>query len=156
MRTVLAALLGGAFGLAAGQATAAEMDPRGFWMTENERSIIELYECGSGLCGRIAWIIDGGMQYDTANPDESFHDRPLCGLDILWDFQPDSRSETLWTDGEIYKADDGDIYSARLRMITEQEMDVRGYVGITLFGSSQTWTRVDGEDFERCSPPDGA
>ncbi len=155
MGRVLAALLGSVFVLSAVQAQAAP-DPRGFWLIENERSIIELYDCDSGLCGRIAWIIEGGMEYDTANPDESLRDRPLCGLDILWGFQRDSRDETTWRDGEIYKADDGDIYSARLRMIGERELDVRGFVGIALFGSSQSWTRVSADDFERCTPPDGA
>lgn len=155
MSRAVAALLGGVFAFAAGQAEAAP-DPRGFWLTENERSIIELYDCESGLCGRIAWIIEGGMQYDTANPDDSLHDRPLCGLDILRDFQPDSRDDAKWVDGEIYKADDGDVYSARLRMVAEDVLDVRGFVGISLFGSSQDWTRVSADDFERCAPPNPA
>lgn len=135
-----------------GGATGAP-DPTGLWLTENERSAIRVRECGDRLCGEIAWIIDGGMQYDTENPDESLRDRPMCGLKILWGLQQDADDPREWEDGKVYKADDGDTYGAELTVKGPDELKVRGFVGFSLFGKSQVWTRVSEADYPPCEAP---
>ena len=54
--------------------------------------------------------------------------------------------------GTIYKADDGDTYHATLQMLPSGKLLVRGYVGMPLFGSSQTWARVDEKNYPACKP----
>ena len=120
----------------------------GLWLTENERSVIQVKECDQGLCGNIYWIIKGGMQTDAKNPDESKRETPMCGLPILWGFTKDSATE--WEGGKIYKADDGDVYSAEMELLSQDKLKVRGYVGFSFLGKSQEWTRVDSKDYEQC------
>ena len=120
----------------------------GLWLTENKRSVIEVYDCMKGLCGDIYWIIEGGMQTDAKNPDALKRNTPMCGLPILWGFEKES--ETEWESGNIYKADDGDTYSANMELLSENKLKVRGYMGISLLGKSQTWTRVNAEDYPQC------
>lgn len=125
-------------------------DAQGYWLTENKRAVVHTFECDQGLCGKIHWIIEGGMQYDEKNPDEAKRSAPMCGLQILWGFKKDG---TDWDDGHIYKADDGEIYSANIELKDENTLSLRGYVGISLFGKSQVWTRVSPDTYPPCSPP---
>lgn len=120
----------------------------GLWLTENQRSVIKVFECQKGLCGNIYWIIEGGMQTDAKNPDEAKRNTPMCGLPILWGFTKDS--ETEWDGGQIYKADDGDVYSAEMELLRQDKLKVRGYVGFSFLGKSQEWTRVSAENYEQC------
>lgn len=129
--------------------------PTGLWLTENGRSVVAVEPCRdpSRLCGYIHWVIEGGMQYDSKNPDESLRNTPMCGLQIMGNFrQNDARN---WVDGKIYKADEGDTYNANMQMLPNGKMIVRGYVGMPLFGKSQTWSRVNPADFPQCRAPKG-
>lgn len=124
--------------------------PEGLWLTENERSVISIKRCPEGYCGFIHWITDGGMQFDEKNEDPALHNRPLCGMKILWGFK--QQNATNWIDGNIYKADDGDLYNATLQTLPKGTLLVRGYVGMPLFGKSQVWTPVSGADYPPCKP----
>lgn len=133
------------------QAQAAE--PFGLWLTENKRSAIKVEPCKQGICGHIAWIIEGGMQFDTKNPQENLKGQPMCGLSIMQGFKKSKNDPNYWDGGKIYKADEGDIYNANLKMVNDNAMVVRGYVGISLLGKSQTWKRVDVKDYPTCKKP---
>jgi uncharacterized protein (DUF2147 family) len=47
-----------------------------------------------------------------------------------------------WTDGHIYNPSDGKEYKAYMKLKDHKTLTVRGYVGISLFGKTDTWTRV--------------
>ncbi|MEC7029591.1 MAG: DUF2147 domain-containing protein, partial [Pseudomonadota bacterium] len=51
------------------------------------------------------------------------------------------------------KADDGDMYDADVELNQDGTLHVRGYMGIALLGKSQTWTRVQPEDYPMCTIP---
>lgn len=138
--------------LSATSFAAETYSPEGLWLTENQRSAIKVEKCDKGLCGRIAWIIQDGMQFDEKNPQENLRGQPMCGLEILNGFKQESDEPNSWEDGNIYKADEGDIYKAELEVLSANKMHVRGYVGISLFGKSQTWTRVKETDYPKCKP----
>lgn len=130
----------------------AVYNPGGLWLTQNERSAIQVEVDKDGtLVGYIAWIVDGGMQFDEKNPDKRLRSRPMCGLEIMKGLtQQENKNE--WEAGKIYKADDGDIYNANAEMISNDEMQVRGYLALTLFGKTQTWKRVSSKDYPKCKP----
>jgi uncharacterized protein (DUF2147 family) len=154
-RTVLAVALVIAGGAAAPVAAETTHDPTGLWLTENERSVIRIERCEAGLCGRIHWIVDGGMQYDSKNPDPSKRDRPMCGLKILWGVEQQADAPNAWEDGTVYKANSGDKFGLDLTMKGPDKLKLRGYVGFSLLGKSQVWTRVTREQYPRCEPPEG-
>ena len=134
--------------LASTNAKAQDNNIEGYWLTQNERAVIKIAPCESSICGSIYWIIDGGLQKDIHNEDETLRDRPMCGLQILGNFEKESATE--WEDGFIYKADDGDIYDANLELISENKLKLRGYVGVPLLGKTQHWTRVSKDDYKAC------
>lgn len=138
-------------GLSAPAALAAKDPAEGLWLTENERSVIEIKPCEQGLCGYVYWIIPGGLKFDAQNPDNTKRGEPICGLPILWGFEQDGKGD--WSGGTIYKADDGDYYDANLGVREDGTLKVRGYMGLALFGKTQIWNRVSAEDYEICNLP---
>ena len=149
MRTigvVCAALLGAAL-IVAGFAGGARADPPlGMWLTGSGKSLVTVYPCeddNDKLCGKIVWLRkptfeDGTPRLDIHNDDESLRDRPLIGIQVLWDMEDQGDGE--WDDGEIYNPEDGDTYSAEMEEIDEKTMEVSGCFFIIC--KTQTWKRV--------------
>lgn len=48
----------------------------------------------------------------------------------------------VWGDGKIYNPEDGKEYNCKMTLKDPNTLEVRGYVGISLFGKNQTWTRI--------------
>lgn len=115
----------------------------GQWNTKDGLSIVDIYKCGELYCGKIIWLKypknkEGKDKVDINNPDETKRNSPLMGLDILWGFQ--SAGENRWEDGKIYDPDNGKTYSCKMTLEGD-ELKVRGFVGISLFGRTTVWTR---------------
>ena len=118
--------------------------PLGRWLTGTKRGVVEIYPCADRLCGKLVWLIEpirhGAPAVDDKNPDPALQQRPLCGLTMLGDFRPSEPQH--WGDGWIYDPDSGKTYRATMT-VDGDVLKLRGYVGIPLFGETQTWTRAD-------------
>ncbi len=85
--------------LLSGNAFAASPDVKGFWLTENNKAIVEFSECeGQKMCGHIVWTANprdalGKLKLDVENPDPDQRDQPVCGIKLIGDMQPASTSE---------------------------------------------------------------
>ena len=116
----------------------------GAWLTAGGESKVEIYRCDSvTYCGKIVWLRDptkeGKPVTDDKNPEDSLKSRPVLGLQILRGFTYDG--DRLWSGGKIYDPKSGNDYSARMTLVDEQNLDLRGYVMIPLFGRTEKWTR---------------
>lgn len=129
-----------------GAAAAEGPSPIGRWMTEGGKSHVEIYACGTQLCGKIVWLReplfkDGRPKTDLNNSDKALQSRPILGLPFLYNFTKSSEPN-VWEGGRIYNPEDGDVYKATLTMRPDGKLALRGYVGISLLGKSQYWERV--------------
>jgi len=120
----------------------------GFWLIENQRSIVEIVPCGDRACGHIVWmkepLDDGGQpKYDRLNSDGKLRGQPLCGLELIGGFR--NAGPGIWSGGSIYNPKEGRTYSASLKLRDDGTLELRGYVLLPLFGKSQIWTRVASE-----------
>jgi uncharacterized protein (DUF2147 family) len=49
--------------------------------------------------------------------------------------------DRLWSGGKIYDPKSGNDYSAKMTLVDERNLELRGYVVIPLFGRTEKWTR---------------
>jgi uncharacterized protein (DUF2147 family) len=115
----------------------------GEWLTDKDEAVVEIYRCGQLYCGRIVWLKepknpDGTEKLDTENPEAPKRDRPIIGLLMVWDFRYDG--DAKWVDGRIYDPDNGKTYACKMSL-EEDKLNVRGYIGLSLFGRTTVWTR---------------
>ena len=124
---------------------AAQPDPTGVWLMEKNKVAVRIYECSEGLCGRIVWLQEpvdkqGRLKRDQYNPKTALRNRPVCGIEVLTGLRPAGQDE--WDGGTIYNPQDGKTYAASVRAVAPDTIEVRGYVGLPLFGKTKTLTRV--------------
>ena len=116
----------------------------GDWLTAGGESKVEIYRCDSiTYCGKIIWLRDPLKEEkpvtDDKNPEDSLKSRPVLGLQILRGFT--YAGDRLWSGGNIYDPKSGNDYSAKMTLVDEQNLDLRGFVVIPLFGRTEKWTR---------------
>ena len=124
--------------------TAFAQDILGLWDTGESR--VEIYACGDLLCGRIAELDEpldegGNAKLDDNNPDPALRSRPILGMDLIAGFTRAGKKK--WEDGTIYDPRDGKTYKCVMKLQRDGTLKVRGYVGISLFGKTVVWTRVE-------------
>lgn len=117
----------------------------GIWLNHEKDAHIKVYKCGDEYCGKIVWLKEpneeGAPKKDKNNPDDELKERPLKGLDVLSGFT--FASDKKWENGIIYNPRDGKTYSCYLKIQEDGRLKVRGFIGISLIGKTNYWTRVE-------------
>ena len=133
--------------LLAGNALADTGSPVGVWRTiddktKKERSVIRITEVNGELQGVVEQLFDQPDD-DPAHlckecRDER-KDKPIIGMTILWGLKKDGAG---WAGGEILDPKNGKIYRAKMSLAEDgKSLNVRGFIGISLIGRTQTWWR---------------
>ncbi len=112
----------------------------GKWLTADKSGIIEIYKRGALYYGRIVGGKGGADSLDSKNPKPELRTRPLLGLDILKGLK--FKGENDWGDGNIYDPRSGNEYNLFVSLEDANTLSLRGYVGISLFGRTEKWTRA--------------
>lgn len=121
-------------------------DVVGKWRTANGKGVIEIYKSKNGTYeGRVL----GGdpqkdkngnpVMTDVKNPDPNKRHLPTRGMVILTNFVFE---DDEWIDGNVYNPEDGKDYSCKIWMDDYNTLNLRGYVGISLLGRTEKWTRI--------------
>jgi uncharacterized protein (DUF2147 family) len=116
----------------------------GTWVNPNGQDHILIYKKGNKYYGKLDWIKfpndeTGKPKTDKNNPDKALQSRPDLGLELLKDFTFDG--DNVYEDGTIYDPKSGKTYSCKMT-IEGTSLKIRGYIGISLFGRTEVWTRV--------------
>jgi uncharacterized protein (DUF2147 family) len=147
---LLVALLGALGSMAGPVATAAD-DTRaaaivGNWLTQKHDGIIQITRTSEGLYQGAIVGGDDPQRTDTHNPDPALRQRTLLGQLIIQDMQYDGAGH--WIGGTIYDPDSGHTYRCRLELRDADHLHVRGFLGISVLGRSQIWTRYRGTSMQ--------
>jgi uncharacterized protein (DUF2147 family) len=116
----------------------------GKWLNQSGEGQIQIYKKGDKFCGKIAWMkvpneANGQPKLDVSNPDEALRRRPKLGLELLKDFAFDG--DDVYENGTIYDPKSGKTYKCKMTL-NGDELKVRGFVGVSLLGRTEKWTRV--------------
>lgn len=116
----------------------------GKWLNATSEGQIEIYKRADKYFGKLIWIKEpndekGKPKTDQKNPNANLKSKPILGLEILKDFVFE---DGKWTDGTVYDPKTGKTYSCNLSMKENGQLSIRGYIGVSLIGRSETWKRV--------------
>ena len=121
-----------------GMAQTKSGDILGVWNFAKNEGTIQIYTEANKFFGKI---LSGNEpeRLDTKNPDPKLRSQKLIGSVILKNFSFNGKDK--WEDGTIYDPNSGKLYSCNIRLKDNKTLEVRGYIGISLFGRTEIWTR---------------
>ncbi len=117
----------------------------GTWLTQDKDAKVKIFKKHNKFYGKLVWFKEpnrrGKPKMDDNNPDKSKRKRKLMGLVILYNFVYDE--DYVWEDGDIYDPKTGKTYSCKMTLSKDKNtLEVRGYIGFSLFGRTSVWHRV--------------
>lgn len=115
------------------------------WLTSNGEAKIHFAKEGSDYVGRVVWLKtpnnkDGQPVTDEKNPDAKLRTRQMMGAAIVWGMHFDGKE---YVDGRLYDPESGSTYKGKATVESADKLTLRGYVGIPIFGRSDSWSRVN-------------
>jgi uncharacterized protein (DUF2147 family) len=123
--------------------------PVGLWQTVSDRTgqpdgLVRILEVDGEYIGTVVAV------YSPPAPDAhplcelcqgDLKNKPVVGMNILSGVR---RTGNTYSTGEILDPDEGQVYKCRIALLDDgRKLEVRGYIGIPLFGRSQTWIRKE-------------
>jgi len=119
-------------------------DLLGTWKTIDDKtgepkSHVEVYENNGKYFGKVIKLLPLATT-DVCNdcPGDK-NGKSLYDIDIIWDMKD---HKDYWSYGRIVDPADGKVYKCNISMDGMDKLKVRGYIGISLLGRTQTWYRV--------------
>ncbi|BAU55739.1 hypothetical protein MgSA37_03931 [Mucilaginibacter gotjawali] len=117
----------------------------GQWYNDIKSAKILITKAANGkFYGKVIWLKEplknGKPKVDELNADPKLRSRPRLGLQVLSDFVKDG--DIKYTDGTIYDPLNGKTYACNITY-KGKTLAIRGYIGISLFGRTTTWSRVE-------------
>jgi uncharacterized protein (DUF2147 family) len=155
-----AALAGGAVALAvATGAAAAEPSAAGLWQkTEDGKPAVWvlIVDHNGVFEGAFARMFPKPGEKDDmlcSKCEDDRKDKPLLGLSFIRDMKRKAGAGLEYEEGNILDPRDGQIYHANMKVSPDgQTLFLRGYIGISLFGKTEEWSRVPDKEIATLDP----
>ncbi len=117
----------------------------GVWETGSGKAHVKIDKVGNYYFGRIVWLKEplnpeGKPKLDKNNEDASKRNKPIMGLQLVGGFE--WKNNNLWDNGTIYDPENGKTYKCKIDLENSTTMNIRGYIGISLFGRTDIWKKV--------------
>ncbi|MBF0695485.1 MAG: DUF2147 domain-containing protein [Flavobacterium sp.] len=120
-------------------------DVIGKWKTIDDEtgkpiSVVEIFKKNGKIYGRVSEIFDAKSRDKSCEkcPGED-KGKPFMGLTVLRDLVQNGDE---YSDGHILDPKHGKLYKCYITLEDDNKLKVRGYVGVSLFGRTQYWHRV--------------
>jgi uncharacterized protein (DUF2147 family) len=148
-RRFLVSLTAAALALLLSPARADDASPVGLWKTFDDHtgkpeSLIRITESHGELRGRIEKLfLEPGEDPNPAcdKCEDTRKNQPILGMTILTGMKKEGNE---FTGGRILDPASGNTYRSKMRLSEDgRRLHVHGYIGMPVFGRTQTWQRVD-------------
>lgn len=124
----------------------AQSSPVGLWNTISDKdgkptAVVEIREAGGQLTGVVRALLIPATAEDSicGQCPGDRKGKPIVGMEILRHMRQDGDE---WGDGEILDPENGKTYKAKMKLSDDgRKLIVRGFIGLPIFGRSQTWIR---------------
>jgi len=134
------------FVTAAQLAAAPDLSPAGLWKTFDDhthkpRGTVRIYEEDGRFFGKIESSFNPAeMTERCIKCSGNRKDVPIPGLVILRNMKKDGAD---YDGGDILDPESGSVYKCRFTLSADgRQLQVRGYLGLPIFGRTQTWVRL--------------
>ena len=108
--------------------------------TGKEKGVVEIYEHKGKVYGKIIEIFEQNKKHlkcEKCEGDDKH--KPILGLVIIKGL---TKNDDIYDGGKIVDPKNGKRYHCKITLVGKDKLIVRGYIGIPLFGRSQTWIRL--------------
>ena len=107
--------------------------------TKKPKAIIQITESGGIYSGRIVALAEG-VDPNCGDCDKAQQGKALVGQSVLRGLRLDGNE---YTGGKITDPNTGKVYSAKATVTNGgKSLQVRGFMGVSALGRTQTWQRV--------------
>lgn len=122
--------------------------PVGVWQTIDDhtgqpKALVQITQNDDGtLSGKVIKGLNPADKSDRRCTEctDDRKDQRILGMTIIRDMKKDGDK---WDGGNILDPENGKVYKCNMRLEEGgQKLVVRGYIGISLLGRSQTWNRI--------------
>ncbi|MFY0604241.1 MAG: DUF2147 domain-containing protein [Flavobacteriaceae bacterium] len=108
--------------------------------TNKIESVIEIYQKDDKAYAKIIKITDKEKQSATClNCKGKRKNQPILGMNILTGLK---KNGDEWSGGKILDPKNGKEYKCYIKLLDENTLKLRGYIGFSLFGRTAIWKRV--------------
>jgi len=117
----------------------------GKWWFPKKNGQFEMTKSNGIYTGRVV-AYDDADALDKNNPDPKLAKRKFIGIEMLSNFKYEGNSR--WEGGTIYDGDSGKTYKCSLWFDKGKpdDLNARGYIGISLLGRNEVFKRVTAAD----------
>lgn len=124
----------------AGLAQSKASDVLGTYMNPTGEGIMKIYQEGNKYFGKLVWMKQP-EKIDTKNPDKTKQTQKILGSTVLKDFVFDGKD--TWANGTAYDPKNGKTYSCKITRDERGNLNIRGYIGISLLGRTDYFVKID-------------
>ncbi|WP_375181617.1 DUF2147 domain-containing protein [Chryseobacterium sp.] len=107
--------------------------------TKQAKSIVEIYKKGDQYFGRISQLLIKPANPNCTECKDDRKNKPIQGLEIIRNLKKDGDE---FTGGTITDPKTGKTYKCTITR-SGDNLNVRGYIGLSFIGRSQTWQKVN-------------
>ncbi|MGA2047964.1 MAG: DUF2147 domain-containing protein [Terracidiphilus sp.] len=132
-----------------GGASAQELSTKlqnavGHWQVVNNDGSpggkVDTYLEGGKLFGRVTEVRPGRTPKDVCDKcTGEYKNQLILGMINMRNFSAEGED---WVDGTVVDPENGKEYKGKIWSVGKDSLKMRGFVGISLLGRTETWTRI--------------
>jgi len=100
----------------------------------------ETYLENGRLFGKVTQLRPGRTPHDLCDKcSGEYKNQPILGMVFMRNFHPNGDD---WVEGTVVDPENGKEYKGKIWAVGKDSLQMRGFIGISLLGRTETWTRI--------------